>query len=210
LPEEITWSEGVMLGGDTIGTPYHALRRVHVSAADTVAVFGCGPVGLGAITLLAFLGAQTFAVEPIRYRRELAGELGADVQIDPTSEDPCDTIRELTEGRGADVALDCSGLAATTTLALDCTAVHGRVALIGEKGEATIRPSDQFIRKELTVIGSWYFTAADYHRILRLRQQGLNVSGLATHRFPLEEAQQAFATFSSGQSGKVMIVQESQ
>ena len=209
LPREITWEEGVLLGGDTIGTPYHALRRLGLSAADTVAVFGCGPVGLGALALLRFLGARTFAVEPIGYRRELARRLGAEVAIDPTAEDPVGGIKELTGGRGVDVAVDCSGVAATTGVALDSAGIYGRVAFIGEKQQATIRPSPQFIRKELTVIGSWYFTGADYFRILALYKRGLDVSGLITHRFPLEEADQAFATFASGQSGKVLIVQES-
>lgn len=208
LPPEITWVEGVLLGGDTIGTPYHALHRLGVSAVDTVAVFGCGPVGLGAVTLLHFLGAQIFAVEPIAYRRQLACQLGANVGIDPAAEDAVARVKALTDGSGVDVALDCSGVAATTGMALDSTAVHGRVAFIGEKSEATIQPSPQFIRKELTVIGSWYFTGADYFRILGLYQRGLDVSGLITHRFPLKQADQAFATFSSGQSGKVLMLQE--
>ena len=196
------------LGGDTIGTPYHALRRLGVSATDTVAVFGCGPVGLGAITLLRFYGAQTFAVEPIAYRRQLASQLGAEVAIDPTAEDAIARINQLTGERGVDVALDCSGSSDTTGMALDSATVHGRVAFIGEKQEASIRPSPQFIRKELTVFGSWYFTGADYFRILGLRSRGLDVSGLITHRFPLGRADQAFSTFASGQSGKVILLQE--
>lgn len=86
--------------------------------------------------------------------------------------------------------------------------IHGRVAFIGEKQEASIRPSPQFIRKELTVFGSWYFTGANYFRILGLRSRGLDVSGLITHRFPLRKADQAFSTFASGQSGKVILLQE--
>lgn len=209
LPPKITWEEGVLLGGDTIGTPYHALTRLNLSASDTAAVFGCGPVGLGALALLRFFGARAFAVEPIGYRRELSCQLGAEVAIDPTVEDAVARINELTQGRGVDVALDCSGAAATTGMALDSAGIHGRVAFIGEKGEATIRPSPQFIRKELTVVGSWYFTGADYFRILGLYERGLDLSGLITHCFPLEQADQAFATFASGQSGKVLIVQES-
>jgi threonine dehydrogenase-like Zn-dependent dehydrogenase len=208
LPTEIAWDEGVLLGGDTIGTPFHALHRLGVSAADTVAVFGCGPVGLGAVTLLHFLGARTFAVEPVATRRDLACQLGAEVAVDPTAGDGVDRIRGLTGGRGVDVALDCSGVPATTGMALDSAAIGGRVAFIGEKAEATIRPSAQFIRKELAVIGSWYFTGADYFRILALAERGLDVSGLITHRFSLEEADQAFATFASGRSGKVLLVQE--
>ena len=158
--------------------------------------------------MLHFLGAQTFAVEPVAYRRQLARELGAHVVIDPTEGDAVERIQELTHGRGADVALDCSGVRITTGMTLDSASVQGRVAFIGEKPEALIRPSSQFIRKELTVIGSWYFTGADYFRILSLYRRGLSVSSLISHRFSLPEAGQAFATFSSGQSGKVLILQE--
>lgn len=107
-----------------------------------------------------------------------------------------------------EVALDCSGATVTTELALDSAAVRGRVAFIGEKEKASIHPSSQFIRKELTVIGSWYFTGADFYDILDLHQRGLDTSGMVTHRFPLSKAHLAFATFSSGQSGKVLIAQE--
>ena len=210
LPDEISWEEGVLLGGDTIGTPYRALNRLGLSAADTAAVFGCGPVGLGAVTLLSFFGARAFVVEPIAYRRELALQLGAEAAVDPTTEDPVARIKELTDSRGVDVALDCAGRAATTGMALDSVAKLGRVALIGEKPEATIRPSPQFILKEPTVIGSWYFTTSDYFRILELYRRGLSVSGLITHRLPLEEVDRAFATFASGQSGKVVIIHESE
>ncbi|NLG51144.1 MAG: zinc-binding dehydrogenase [Chloroflexi bacterium] len=207
LPDDVPFDQGVLLGGDTIGTPYHALARLHVSSADTVGVFGCGPVGLGSIAVLRFLGARILAVESLPYRRELAQRLGASVALDPADGDPVKRIRELTGGRGVSVALDCSGSPATTTLALESVGIHGRMAFIGEKPEATVRPSPQFIRKELTAIGSWYFTAADYFHILELYRRGLQVADLATHRFPLAQADEAFATFASGQSGKVLLVQ---
>ena len=207
LPDDLPWEEGVLLGGDTIGTPYHALSRLRVSASDTAAVFGCGPVGLGAVALLCFFGARVLAVEPVSYRRSLACQLGADEAIDPVNVDAVARIEELTDGQGVSIAMDCSGVPITTQLALDSAAIHGRVALIGEKPVATIRPSDQFIRKELTVIGSWYFTTPDYFRVLDLRKRGLDVAGLITHRFALADADRAFATFASGESGKVVIVQ---
>ncbi len=208
LPEDIPFDQGVLLGGDAMGTPHRAIRRLGVSATDTVAVVGCGPVGLGAVVLLHFLGARIIAVESVAYRRELACRLGAEVALDPTAEDPLARIRDLTGGRGVQVALDCSGVAATTTMALESAGVYGRVALIGEKPEAAIRPSPQFIRKELTVIGSWYFTGPEYFQILELYRRGLRVADLISHHFPLAEANQAFATFASGQSGKVILVQE--
>lgn len=118
-------------------------------------------------------------------------------------------VRELTGGRGASVTLDCSPEAETVTMALESAAIHARVALIGEKPAASIRPSPQFIRKELTVFGSWYFTGPDYFRILDLYRRGLDLTGLVTHRFPLAEADRAFALFASRQSGKVLLTQAS-
>jgi len=207
VPSDIPPDIAVLLGGDAIGTPYHALSRLGISAADTAAVFGCGPIGLGCIAVLRFFGARILAVEPVAYRRDLARKLGAEIALDPAAEDAVARLRELTGGRGASVALDCSPEAETVTMALESAAIHARVALIGEKPAASIRPSPQFIRKELTVYGSWYFTGPDYFRILNLYRRGLDLSGLITHRFPLAEADRAFATFASRQSGKVLLVQ---
>lgn len=88
LPEDVGWTEGLLLGGDTIGTPYHALERLGVTAADLVAVLGCGPVGLGAVTLLRFFGARIIAVDPIGYRRQLAKRLGATKRLIPAQRTP--------------------------------------------------------------------------------------------------------------------------
>jgi len=205
LPDDVSWERGALLGGDTIGTTYHALKRLGVSAFDTVAVLGCGPVGLGMLSVLRFLGARAIAVDMSAYRRALAEKLGAWRAVDPNGRDAAKEILELTGGAGADVALDCSPAPATVSSALDCVRSFGRVAFVGEKGDATIHPSNHFIRKEITAIGSWYYTANDYFEILDLHARGLKVDDLITHRFPLREADEAFATFASGESGKVLL-----
>ena len=206
LPDDVSWETGVLLGGDTIGTTYRALRRLNVSAFDTVGVFGCGPIGLGMLAVLRFLGVRAIAADLSAYRRDLASKLGAWRALDPGSVDIGDAVRALTDGSGVDVALDCSPSPATLTAALDAVRVFGRVGLVGEKGSSTIHPSDHFIRKEITALGSWYFTAHDYFQILELHRRGLQVDDVVTHRFPFEEADRAFATFASGQSGKVLLI----
>ncbi len=206
LPDEVNWESGVLLGGDTIGTTYRALKRLGVSAFDTVAVLGCGPIGLGMLALLRFLGARAIATDVSPYRRDLAQTLGAWQVLDPEEGDPVAATIDLTGGAGVDVALDCSPSQATLTGALDCVRKFGRVGLVGEKGDSTIHPSDQFLRKEITVVGSWYYSPGDYYEIMRLHRCGLKVDDLITHRFSLKEADRAFATFASGQSGKVLIV----
>ncbi|MFB3880579.1 MAG: zinc-binding dehydrogenase [Armatimonadota bacterium] len=207
LPDDVNWERGVLLGGDTIGTTYRTLHRLGVSAFDTVGVFGCGPIGLGMLAVLRFLGATTFAADISAYRRELARKLGAAHVIDPKTESVTDAIKSLTAGAGVDVALDCSPTQETLTAALECVRKFGRVAFVGEKGDSTFHPSNHFIRKEITALGSWYYNPGDFFEIMDLYHRGLKVDDLATHRFPLAEAPAAFATFASGESGKVLIVQ---
>jgi len=206
LADDVSWELGVILGGDTIGTTYRTLTRLGVSAFDTVAVLGCGPIGLGMLALLRFVGARAIAADTSAYRRALAEKLGAWPALDPTSCDVARTILDLTHGTGADIALDCSPSHETLTAALDCVRCFGRVGLVGEKSDCVINPSNHFLRKEITAIGSWYYNPSDYVEIMALYRRGLNVEDIVTHRFPLQDADKAFATFASGQSGKVLIV----
>jgi threonine dehydrogenase-like Zn-dependent dehydrogenase len=205
LPDDVNWERGVLLGGDTIGTTYRTLRRLRVSAFDTVAVLGCGPIGLGMLAVLRYLGASAIAADVSPYRRHLAQRMGAWQVLDPEAGDPAAAILDLTGGAGVDVALDCSPAQATLTAALNCVRKFGRVGFVGEKGDSTIHPSDHFIRKEIEAAGSWYFNPSDYREILDLYRRGLEVDDLVTHRFSLAQADEAFATFASGQSGKVLL-----
>jgi threonine dehydrogenase-like Zn-dependent dehydrogenase len=206
LPDDVDWERGVLLGGDTIGTTYRTLKRLGANAFDTVAVLGCGPIGLGMLAVLRFLGARAIAADVSPYRRDLATKLGADSVIDPNAGNAAQMILDLTDGAGADIALDCSPTQATLTAALDCVRKFGKVGFVGEKGDSVIHPSNHFIRKEITAVGSWYYSPSDYYEILGLHRRGLKVDDLVTHRFPLAQANEAFATFASGESGKVLLV----
>ncbi len=206
LPDDINWELGVLLGGDTIGTTYRTLKRLGVTAFDTVAVLGCGPIGLGMLVLLRFLGARVIAADISPYRRELAQKLGAWRVVNPSEGDLVASIMDMTDGHGTDVSLDCSPSQATLTAALNCVRKFGKVAFVGEKGDSVFHPSNHFIRKEITAIGSWYYNPSDYYGILELHRRGLKVDDVVTHRFPLAQANEAFATFASGESGKVLLI----
>jgi threonine dehydrogenase-like Zn-dependent dehydrogenase len=205
LPDELDWETAVLVCGDTLGTPYRALQRLGgVQAAQTAAVFGCGPIGLGCLTWLHYFGLRTIVSEPHPYRRALAEQLGADLVLDPGAVDVIEAIHDETGG-GADVCLDCSPEPQTLVDALEAARVFGRVGWIGEKALAEVSPSRQVIHKELIIGGSWYFTAADFHEELAHYERGLRVRELITHRYPLEEAPQAYRQFASRESGKVVL-----
>ncbi len=205
LPDDLSFEQGALLE-DGVGTPYHAIKRLAINGTHTVALFGLGPVGLGALLILKLLNCKVIAVEISEYRQKLGKSLGADRVIDPKEQDPVNAIKECTEGEGVDVAIDCAGKEITENQALDCAKKGGKVAFVGENKVATIKPSNQFIRKELTLIGSFYYNVSEYKELIALVHRGLDVERIITHRFSLEDAQKAFLLFASGKSGKVVFV----
>ena len=206
LPDELPFDEGVLIGGDTLGVGFHALAKVGLRPRDTVAVVGCGPVGLGFVRLLSFHGVRTIAAEVSAYRRDLARRIGAESVVDPSAGDGPAALRELTGGRGVDLAIDASGADAGVNLALDATRDEGKFIFAGAGHKATINPWSQFLEKEITAYGVWYFVDRDYFGLLDLYRQGLTVSDLITHRFPLDDAATAYDLFARGETGKVLFV----
>jgi propanol-preferring alcohol dehydrogenase len=206
LPDSLSFEEGAVMT-DMIGTQYDAQRRLGVSGTDTVAVFGIGPMGGAGILVAKARGARVIAVDILESRLEQARSLGADATISSQEEDPVARILELTDGRGVDVAIDCSGSPAAENAALDGAAKFGRVAFVGESRKTEINPSDQFIRKMLTVIGAWYFPIWEWPDIVRfVVEHDIPVSDLITHRFPLDAAADAFRMFDERLTEKAVFV----
>ena len=205
LPDDVSFDVGVLLAGDAFGVANKLLNRMAINGADTVAIFGAGPIGLGVTAVAAFLGGRCIAVEPHEFRRRLAEELGARTSIDPTACDVAARLRELTGGSGPSVAVVCVGKEDVLNAALAVAAGGGRVGLVGEMPQATIRPSETLIRNSLTLYGSWYTNWVEYYELLERFRQGLPADKLITHTFGLGQAEEAYRLFESGQSGKVML-----
>lgn len=206
LPDAMSYETGAVMT-DMVGTQFHAQQRIGVSGVDTLAVFGIGPMGAAGILIGKGRGARVIAVDSVPHRLEMARDLGADEVIDFSVEDPVERLRALTGGHGVDAAVECSGAPAAQNAALDAARVHGRVAFVGESRETTINPSDQMIRKQLTVIGSWYFRLGDFPEIARfVLDRGLAVEKMVTHRFSIDDAETAFRMFDQRETEKAVFV----
>jgi len=79
------------------------------------------------------------------------------------------------------------------------------VVFNGEQPSVELSPSEDFIRRDITASGAWYYHFSEFGAMLALARQGLRIEDLITHRFPLGEAETAFHLFSSGQTGKVIL-----
>jgi threonine dehydrogenase-like Zn-dependent dehydrogenase len=205
LPEQLSYKAGALMT-DMIGSQYHVQKKLGVNGGHTVAVFGLGPMGAAAVLIGKALGARVIAIDIIDHRLDQALELGADQIINSSTVDAVERIRDLTGGRGADICIDCSGNPAGQNSALDAAAKLGSVAFVGESRATEIRPSEQIIRKLLTIVGGWYFPLGDWDAIVRLvLDRGIPVEKLISHEFSIENAEEAFGMFDRRETEKAMF-----
>jgi threonine dehydrogenase-like Zn-dependent dehydrogenase len=202
LPEELSFAEGAAVACGT-GTAYGALRRMRLAGGDTLAVFGQGPVGLSATVLGTAMGARVIAVETSAERLKLAKAFGADALIDSSREDPVKIILGLTRGQGAALALDCTGAAAARRAAVQCVRTWGTACYVGEGGEVTLDVSPDLLRRQVTLIGSWTFSAMGMLECARfIADNKINLESIFSHRWRLEQAGEAYRSFDTQSTGK--------
>ncbi|GAB2566238.1 zinc-dependent alcohol dehydrogenase family protein [Gracilibacillus alcaliphilus] len=208
IPDEMDYITAAV-STDAVGTLYHAQKRLNINGRDTIVIFGLGPMGGAGVMVAKGLGAKVIAVDMLASRLSIAEELGADYLINGSETDVVEEINKITKGKGADAAIDCSGSSYAENNALDCVRVHGRVAFVGENKEVMINPSEQLIRKQITVMGSWYFPIFEYDEITAfIISKKLPVKKLVTHTFKLEEAELAFKLFDERKTEKAVFVWE--
>jgi threonine dehydrogenase-like Zn-dependent dehydrogenase len=206
LPDELSFTTGAAISCGT-GTAYGALRRLALTARDTVAIFGQGPVGLSATQIARAMNARVIAVEVNAERLARASEFGADVLIDATRNDPLEALRELTKGKGVDCALETSGAPAARIAAVRATKVWGVCCFVGEGGDVTINVSPDMLRRQMTIIGAWTFSTVGQAECAQfIVERNIPVDRIYTDRWTLEEASKAYERFDRGSGGKGVFV----
>ncbi|OHV64843.1 zinc-binding dehydrogenase [Pseudofrankia sp. BMG5.36] len=206
LPDELSYSAGAAICCGT-GTAYGALTRLDLSARDTIAVFGLGPVGQSAVQLAASMGTSVIAVDVSEERVALAEGFGAAHAIDSNKVDPVEAIRELTRGRGVTCALDAAGSSGARRDAVRSLANWGRVAFVGHaEAETTFDVSREVIRKQLTMIGSYTFSDVVQTDCARfVADRGVDVDKVFTDRWTIDAAAHAYVEFDKQLGGKAVI-----
>ena len=192
---------------EPMGNAVHA-TFVEEVAGQTVAVLGCGPIGLMAIAIANLAGAsRIFATDVNPERLEMARAMGADDLIDARS-DVVGTLKRATGGVGVDIVLEMSGAESAIRNGFDAVTNGGRVSLLGLPSRPiTLDLNNEIIFKGVRVYGitgrkmfeTWYRTAA-------LLRQGLDVSMIVTHRLPLTRFDEAFDLLAAGHAGKVVLL----
>ena len=196
VPDELT-DEQVLFLADILPTAFECgVLNGRVEPGDTVAIVGAGPIGLAAImTAKLFTPGKIVAIDLDDSRLAKALDFGADVAINNGREDAVARIGELTDGLGADVAIEAVGVPETFELCAELIRPGGRLANVGVHGcAATLHLERLWIRDVLITTGLVdTFTTP---KLLRLIAEGrLDPTLFATHRFELGEAMEAYDVF---------------
>jgi 2-desacetyl-2-hydroxyethyl bacteriochlorophyllide A dehydrogenase len=208
IPDTLT-DEQVLFAGDILATGFMAVEAAQVQPGATVAVVGCGPVGLFAIQSAYMLGAsRVLAIDPDQQRQAAARQAGAHAL--PYDDHLIEQIRAITSGRGADAVVEAVGSEAALTLALATARPRGIVVAVGaHHAKAMPFSSQSAFSRELTlkfVVGD-PINARD--RIFPLLETGrLNSTQIISHRLPLAQAKAAYALFDRHEAVKVLLLPE--
>jgi threonine dehydrogenase-like Zn-dependent dehydrogenase len=206
LPDELSFDAGAAISCGT-GTAWGALHRLDLQGNHTIAVFGQGPVGLSVTLLAAHMGARVIALDTSEERLARAKEFGADVLINPLkTENVVQAIRDLTHGRGADLSLDASSSPLARAQAVRCVRTWGKACFVGEGDSVTLDVSSDLLRRQVTLMGSWTFSTVGQADCARyIADRGIDIDRLFTHKWKLEQAEEAYQLFDKQSSGKGVI-----
>ena len=193
IPDSLTYEEAALT--EPLACCVHSTEKADIQLADDVVVIGGGIMGLNHVMLAKCRGARVILSEVDGERRKLAEELGADITFNPMEVDPVAKVKELTDGRGADVVINTTAIASVVPQAIDMTGPCGRMVQYSSMHPDAPAPvSPQMLHStEKIITGSISPTPQDFFKSNRLLSSGIiDMKKLIAARFAFEDAQAAF------------------
>jgi len=197
LPDNVSYEAGAIL--DCLACGVHAIHRLNVGVPDSIVVLGGGAIGLSVLACAKWAGARFAALsDPLSDAREIANQAGADLTIDSGQDDPVERVMDATGGKGADVVVEAvGGRAPTFEQAMQMVRRGGRLGYLGFFSEPQAVDTRKLLTSEITIVPIYSYarwgTATEYQIALDGVSQGrLIADSMVTHRFPLEEIDDAF------------------
>ncbi len=207
VPEHAS-DESVLLLADILPTGYEVgVRNGGVRPGDTVAVVGAGPIGLAAmLTARLLTPGRLVAIDPAAPRRQAALRFGADEAIDNRTDDPLARIHALTDGLGADVAIEAVGLPETFELCTQLIRPGGRVANIGVHGTPATLHLEQLWIRNITITTGLVDTSTIPELLRLIDRDRIDPSPFVTHRFTMDQFADAYDTFTHAADTRALKV----
>ena len=191
---------------DPFGNAVHTALSFDLVGED-VLIMGAGPIGIMGAAVARHAGARHVVITDINeYRLELARKLGVQHTVNPLKYPLENILSELGMTEGFDVGLEMSGSGKAFSQLLDLMDNGGKIALLGIPSPDTIIDWNQVIFKGLFIKGIYGREMFEtWYKMTSMVQSGLDVSGIITHGFPVDDFQKGFEVMASGHSGKVIL-----
>ena len=206
LPDNLSLEEGAMV--EPVSNAIHVLNRVKVNMGDTIVVIGAGTLGLCILQAAKLTGAgRVIVIDLSEKKLALAKTLGADIVIQ-AGEDPVARILSLTDGLGADIVIEAVGIGATYKQAISLVRKRGSIMFFGATHKEVSLELIPILHKELHLIGCTGAETECPTAIDFIASGKINVKPLITHRFALDDTQEAFETMADpgNNAVKVMLI----
>ncbi len=186
LPDDMPWDIAPMAEPLTIAL--HGIHRGGLKAGEHVSIIGAGPIGLLAAMSAIAYGAEPILIDLVDERLEMAKELGVKYVINSGKEDLVAKVAEYTDGRMAELVMECSGANPAVRSTLDIVANAGRITLTGWPKKETPLPTDAITRKEVDIRGA-RTSAREFEEAIELIHSGkVNVRALLTKVVSIADA----------------------
>ncbi|RWZ46194.1 2,3-butanediol dehydrogenase [Labedella phragmitis] len=204
LPENVDLTLGALV--EPMAVAWHAVERSRVQPGQTALIAGAGPIGIGVWFALRAHGVETIIVsEPSESRRAAIGAVGADLLVDPTSEDLAARVRDATGGRGVDVAFDAAGAGAAVTSAIANLTPLGRVVVVALHERGFEFNPTMLVMAETEIAGTLGYTQADFDAVIAAMADGAyDTTGWVT-TVGLDAVVDSLAELRAGRGMKVLV-----
>ncbi len=207
LPDSLTWDQAALL--EPLAVAVHAVRVARLQPGANVLVLGAGTIGLMTLQAAKALGAGRVVITDLIERRlALALQLGAEHAVNPARVDLVQVLEETFGPPRADVIFECVGVAATAREAVQVARKGTRIVLAGVFEEEVPLNLGLVQDRELELVGTLMYAGDDFATAIRLVERGqVGVEPLITHRFPLSQAAEAFATADDREQALKVLVE---
>ncbi len=203
LPDSVSFEDAALI--EPISVAFHAVRRARLRLGESVAVFGCGIIGLLIMRAARLSGCGTlYAVDVNPARLDAAREAGADVLIDSSTVDPLSVIRRDREG--VEASFEAVGITPTINAGVECTRKGGRLVLVGNISPEVSLGLQSVVTREIDLFSSCA-SAGEYPAILDMIASGrLRLQGLISAVAPLSEGGRWFSKLSAGKENLLKVI----
>jgi threonine dehydrogenase-like Zn-dependent dehydrogenase len=189
VPQDLRWEIGALVEPLAVGA--HGVARARVTDGDSVVILGAGTIGLAALLAAKQYEGNVIVLDILDWKLERARQLGADLVLNPTTQNDVAEVMEFTEGRGAEVVLEAAGSPVTVASSVNYVASAGRIGIIGITGQEIPLYQSEFTRKEVDVVFSRNSLDQFPRVIERISQGEIDPRPMISHRFPFSDVGQA-------------------